>query len=464
MTNRITPDIERRTSRSGRADRRVANRNVEMTPFSGFRGDIGGLRGVAVLLVLTSHLNLGFDNGFVGVDVFFVISGFLITGLMLKEYGASLETGQGGRVSLSSFYARRARRILPAAVLCLVLTVAVANAILNSGAAAEVERDALWSLLFAANIDLIASSTDYFQQGFAVSPLQNFWSLAVEEQFYIVWPTLIVLVLALHGLTVRRRQFRWSTRVLTLVCILVVASFVWSVISATTEPQVGYFSTLTRAWELGIGAGTACLVFMTRRAPSYWWGVVGAMSIIATLVFMPAGMPFPGWVAIFPVVGTALVLASGAARQGPVYAALNIAPLRFFGLVSYSLYLFHWPIIVLFSRLMPDWDMWPRALVLAAASVGVATVSYYLVEKPTLAHLPKFSFEASKSTSGPLAPRLTAIAFSSALALAAVVVFAPVAYEQTAYAHGLSLRAEPATYTPPPQQLDRVECSRDAVG
>lgn len=427
-------------------------RAATANPFQGFRGDIGGLRGVAVLLVLVSHLGLGFENGFIGVDIFFVISGFLITGLMLKEYDRAISAEQRGRISLSAFYARRARRILPAAVLCLVLTVVAANLLLNAGAAAEVEKDALWSLLFAANIDLIQSSTDYFQQGFQVSPLQNFWSLAVEEQFYVVWPTLVILAISLHGLTIGRSAVRWRSRVLVLVCIVTVASFAWSVASSVSEPAVGYFSTLTRAWELGIGAATACILFMTRRSLSHWWGIAGAVAIVATLALMPADMPFPGWVAAVPVVGTALILASGAGRRTPVSAALDIAPLRFFGLISYSLYLFHWPIIVLFSRFMLDWNMWARTLVLAGASIAVGTLSYYLVEKPSLTYLPRFRFEKEKRKPLALAPRVSTIAATAAIAVAGVVVFVPPAYEQTAYAKGRILEEEARNYTPPPAE------------
>ena len=164
------------------------------------RSDIQGLRAVAVLLVALGHAGVPvLKGGYVGVDVFFVLSGFLITGLLLSE---ALENG---RVSLVRFYARRARRILPAAVLTLVVTTIAAQHLLNFVRARDVVTDGIWASFFAANVHFAALGSDYFQQGQPPSPIQHFWSLSVEEQFYLVWPSL--LALALYGLVRRRGAF-----------------------------------------------------------------------------------------------------------------------------------------------------------------------------------------------------------------------------------------------------------------
>jgi len=161
------------------------------------RGDIQGLRAVAVLLVALGHAGVPFlKGGYVGVDVFFVLSGFLITGILLSEALSS------GRVSLVAFYARRARRILPAAALTLIATSIAAHHLLNFVRAREVVEDSAWAALFSANVHFAAEGSDYFQQGQPPSPIQHFWSLSAEEQFYLVWPS--VLALVLFGLFSRR--------------------------------------------------------------------------------------------------------------------------------------------------------------------------------------------------------------------------------------------------------------------
>ncbi len=156
---------------------------------TGFRPDVQGLRAVAVLLVALNHANVGpFASGYIGVDVFFVISGFLITGLLLREGEKT------GGISLLGFYARRAKRILPAATLTLVVVTVAAAALLSRVEAAATAEDAVWATLFAANVKFGHDGTDYFAQGTPASPLQHFWSLSIEEQYYLVWPTLLLLI------------------------------------------------------------------------------------------------------------------------------------------------------------------------------------------------------------------------------------------------------------------------------
>ncbi|CAN5173459.1 hypothetical protein BH09ACT12_BH09ACT12_24600 [soil metagenome] len=223
-----------------------------------FRGDIQGLRAIAVIVVIAAHAVVpGFTGGFVGVDIFFVVSGFLITQLIVT--GVQREDG----FSLGRFYARRARRIIPAASLVLAVTVVASIIYFNFIDALDATRDALWATFFAANIRFGTQGVDYFALEDSASPLQHYWSLAVEEQFYIVWPLLIAAVVW----ATRRRRFPGSAPIgaLTVVALLGSAvSFAWSIHRTEVEPTAAYFSTLTRAWELGAGAIVALLVIVGR--------------------------------------------------------------------------------------------------------------------------------------------------------------------------------------------------------
>src|ERR1051325_1428873 len=208
------------------------------------RDDIQGLRAVAVLLVVLAHAGVPYlQGGFVGVDVFFVLSGYLITGLLLR-----------GRLSLADFYVRRARRILPAAVLTLVVTDLVAQHLLNFVRAREAVSDSIWAALFGANVHFAQVGSDYFSRGQPPSPFLHFWTLSVEEQFYLVWPGILVLALLLG-----RRHL------LAVVAVLGAASLAWSVHDTTASPATAYFSTFARAWELALGAALA--IWAPRVAP-----------------------------------------------------------------------------------------------------------------------------------------------------------------------------------------------------
>ena len=185
------------------------------------RDDIQGLRAVAVLLVALGHAGVPFlSGGFVGVDVFFVLSGFLITGILLAEFA------ERGAISLPRFYLRRARRILPAAVLTLVVTDIAAHHLLNFVRAREAVSDSIWSALFVANFHFARQGSDYFAQGQPPSPFLHFWSLAVEEQFYFVWPSLLALLLAL----------RLRRRLLAVLAAIAAGSLVWSIHVTTSSP------------------------------------------------------------------------------------------------------------------------------------------------------------------------------------------------------------------------------------
>jgi peptidoglycan/LPS O-acetylase OafA/YrhL len=352
----------------------------------GFRQDIQGLRALAVLLVILDHAKFGpFHGGFVGVDVFFVISGFLITGLLVSE------AERTGRASLLGFYARRARRILPAATLVIVATVAASTYFLSAVEANGVIEDALWATFFLANFKFAADGTDYFQNDTPPSPLQHYWSLAVEEQFYLVWP-LLVLLLCLYAAWRARRSAgarSLGPRVRDLgvspLVVIVGISFAYSVSHSTTDPVAAYFSPFTRAWELGIGALVACL--STRlillkpavQALLSWGGLVAVA--VAALAFDGTTV-FPGYAAALPVVGTAALLAGGLrpASWGP-QPLLSLLPMRAVGDWSYSLYLWHWPALIIAAEIWDPFSVGRRLLVVAAV-VPLSALTYHFVENP----------------------------------------------------------------------------------
>jgi len=340
----------------------------------GFRPDVEGLRAVAVVLVVLFHAGVSWlRGGYTGVDVFFVISGFLITGLLLREHE------QRGRISLSGFYARRARRILPAAMLVIIATVVASYYIQNFIQYAKVAQDGRWTALFAGNIHFGTESAGYFQQSAAPSPLEHYWTLAVEEQFYVVWPALVLLV----GAVLKRVPLRW--RVTAVATCATVASFTWSLIQTHSSPTWAYFSPFTRGWELGIGAIAAALVPQFTRLPR----VIGALlayaglgAIVAGALWFTSSTPFPGTAALLPVLGAAAVVVGGAAGLG-AGKLLGLRPVRSIGRVSFGWYLLHFPpMIILTGALWTHPLPVHENLVIAVATLAGAYLLYAVVERP----------------------------------------------------------------------------------
>ncbi|MGJ4842868.1 acyltransferase family protein [Leifsonia sp. Le1] len=345
-------------------------------PHRSFRRDVQGLRALAVVAVILDHLLHWPRGGFVGVDVFFVISGFLITGLLLREIE------RDGRISFSAFYRNRIRRILPAAALVLVVTVSVGWGVYGTERALSIVRDAGWSALFAANWNFASAGTDYFRADGPPSPLQHFWSLAVEEQFYVVWPLVMLVILAVVSRrTVDERRVRTGMGVALLLIITV--SFAWAAFESAASPSWAYFSTFSRAWELGIGGLLALSAAMLERLPR--WSapvllVAGLCGIVGSIAFIDDGMPFPGPWAAVPVVATAAVIASGARVELRTAWPLTNPVSQYIGNISYSLYLWHFPVVVIGVSLIGEgaWQYALLALIVAAASV----YSFHLVEAP----------------------------------------------------------------------------------
>ena len=340
-----------------------------------FRPDVEGLRAVAVLLVVLYHVGIPHVGGYVGVDVFFVISGYVITGLLLRERTSTHKT------SLLGFYGRRCRRIIPAAALVIVVTVLASRLLLGVITSEQVVSDARWASIFLANFHFTATGTNYFLAQGPPSPLQSFWSLAVEEQFYVVYPT-IFLVVATIG-----RRLSLRAKLSVFLTMVVVASLTWSIVQTTSNPTVAYFSPFTRAWELALGALVAVGAGQLRRLPGplaavmTWLGLAG---IVGAALGFTNTTPYPGsWVTV-PVLATALVIAGGTAapRRG-VEALLSLSPFRWMGRWSYSLYLWHWPILIIAAqyegrRTLPVADN----LFLAVIALGMSIITYFFVEDP----------------------------------------------------------------------------------
>ena len=356
-----------------------------------FRPDIEGLRAVAVLMVILNHLDVpGFHGGFTGVDVFFVISGYLITSLLVAEYADKAAKNHNlGSISITHFYLRRARRILPAALMVIACVLVASNLLLNSLRVAQVKQDAVWTALFASNINFIRQATDYFAADFLkTSPYQHYWSLAVEEQYYLVWPVLFLLVTTLlHGVTILGRPVRWRARLGVTLTTIGIVSFGWSIYATTESPASAYFSAFTRAWELRArwrsGAARVNHTHMTpRRAGAA--SVAGLGLLVAGCVVIDSSSAFPGYLAVLPTLGAALLIAGGFGQTMPVTnRLLGTAPMRFVGRISYSLYLWHWPLIVFAAALFPTaiTQIDTRVAIFVLTFV-VSIASFYFIERP----------------------------------------------------------------------------------
>ena len=331
-----------------------------------FRPDIEGLRGIAILLVLLYHAGLPWTpGGFIGVDVFFVISGFLITGKLWRE------SQQPGGLNIAKFYAWRIRRLLPAALVAVALISLVGLLIAAPLDRSELAADGAASALSIANMRFIGS-VDYFAPTSSPSPFLHFWSLSVEEQFYLVWPALIVLLTWRGGS---------SRRLIAALLIGVVASFALSMWLTDASPARAFYLLPTRVWQLGVGGLLALIGVMgtSRRAGALAWAGLAAVAVAG--VALTAEMPYPGLAALLPTAGAVALLYGGAAPSGPV-RLLAAAPLRFLGKISYSLYLWHWPLLVLPLMFLERALTGVEVVASVAVAIGVSWLSWRFVEQP----------------------------------------------------------------------------------
>jgi peptidoglycan/LPS O-acetylase OafA/YrhL len=344
-----------------------------------FRLDVQGLRAVAVVCVLLCHTEIPrmVNGGPIGVDVFFVVSGFVITGVLLRERQRS------GRISILDFYGARARRIIPMAVLVIVAVVVIDRVIFGATLARSVEIQGRWDAMFQANFFYFQSLFHDFYQGPPPpanlgTALVPYWSLAVEEQFYLFYPA-VVIALATIPLRITLRL-----RLGAVLIAVIAASYTWSVVSSHSS-IVAYISTLTRAWELAVGALLAVALPWLKRLPEAvaagmtWIGLAGIIIVALTFTL---NSDWPGSAAAWPVAATALVIAGGSAspRYGAV-VLLKLPPFQWLALWSFSLYLWNVPIQKWAQQLEGHLTLPAEGVVILIAIV-LAALSYYFVENP----------------------------------------------------------------------------------
>ncbi len=332
-------------------------------PSERYRSDIDGLRAIAVMLVMNFHaFPEAMPGGFIGVDIFFVISGFLITGIIARELEAK-------HFSLATFYVRRIRRIFPALIVVLCAVLVLGWLWLLPAPYAALSSDVAASAAFAANIALMFQS-GYFDVEAAKKPLLHLWSLGIEEQFYLAWPLILMLAA------------RWRLRLLWVAAAIGVASFVANVALIGSDPIATFYLPFTRAWELAVGAVLACAWSRLDQgaAASNIRAGAGAVLIGASLALLNVHRSFPGWWAMLPVAGSALLLSAPAAWGNRVL--LGARPAVWIGLISYPLYLWHWPLLVLFAAIkfgaLSDFER--EGILLLSTLLAVGT--YWLVERP----------------------------------------------------------------------------------
>ena len=333
-----------------------------------FRSDIQGLRAVAIIAVVLFHaFGDTVPGGFVGVDVFFVISGFLITGILMREIDE-------GRFSIAGFYARRIRRLFPALFAMLAATLAAGLVLMAPEPLEALSRSAAWTALFAANIHEYRTN-GYFAAAAELRPLLHAWSLGVEEQFYIAFPIFLAVMQS------------WFRRWLRLaVWAGALASLAWSAHLVGTLPNGAFYLPHSRAFELAIGALLALGAVPRVADPRVLelLSLAGLAMIVAAVTLISARTPYPGLAALLPCLGTAMVILAGEQRQTLVARLLAVAPMQFVGAISYSLYLWHWPVLV-FARYVVLGELDGAAIAVSLATAfALAWLSYRYLEQPFL--------------------------------------------------------------------------------
>ena len=347
----------------------------------GYRGDIEGLRAVAILLVIAAHAGVPWlPGGFVGVDVFFVLSGFLITGLLTREVATT------GKLGFANFYARRLRRLLPALVTMLVVTCLFAIAILAPGDQGRQATAAATASIWLSNMHFAFAKLDYFSPGAGTNLFLHTWSLGVEEQFYLIWPALVLWTFAAkHGHGTKPDRLKLS------MLVVGIASLLTCLMLTRSAPQMAFYLMPLRAWQFAAGA-LIWLYFGGRTGSATpastgiiarrWTGWSGLALILLSGVWFDANVAYPGWRALLPTAGAAAILAaSGHDLNGGVSRLLSLRPMQAIGRVSYAWYLWHWPVLLLGAALIAH-DTGLYRVGLVALSLLLAVLSYAWVESP----------------------------------------------------------------------------------
>jgi peptidoglycan/LPS O-acetylase OafA/YrhL len=411
---------------------------------------LDGIRAVAIAAVVAFHLGF-LRGGWLGVDVFFVLSGYLITSILVAD-GRPIGT-------VVAFWGRRARRLLPA-VLLLLIVLSLYAWIGGPGLVpAQLRNPALATLFYVANWQQIIAGHGYFAQFTAPSPLQHTWSLAIEEQYYLCWPLVLGVMLAARS--ARPRWPRHSVAGATLV--LALASLIWMGVAAhLLGPNRAYLGTDTRAWELLLG-GAAAMVWppgepvRARRLPA--WSVAGVVGLVGVAVGASTASGPPWWIwdgglGAIALCSTLLIVGSVRAPGGPVARVLSLRPVQWLGLISYSLYLWHWPAIVLMTAATTGLTGWQLLVARLAAMLAASCASFYLVERPL-----------RRADWGALARRLRVPAASMAtagvLATTAVIVAGTVGPPEVAQATVSSTAIHNAAGTPSIGEVDVPVATRE---
>jgi peptidoglycan/LPS O-acetylase OafA/YrhL/lysophospholipase L1-like esterase len=353
-----------------------------------FRGDILGIRGIAILLVVANHFKVfGFNSGFIGVDVFFVVSGYLIVGLMYQEYvknGRSL--GGYGWISIPSFFQRRARRILPGAISVLLFVYITTFFIHDANFKLQTTRDVIWGLIFASNINFAQRQTDYFSSSIVPSPLLHYWSLAVEEQFYILMPFIFMAVANWHGFSIAGRRIASRLRLYLLLSVISLISFLAMVILSKTNEKEVYFSLFPRVWEFSIGALAALTLPVTSQNAKMFLLFLRYISFVVFIgsLFMINQDNF-SYLLFLPVISTAIIIyVNNQLRVGFIYnKVLMTRVLKFFGKISFSLYLWHWPALIYPQQLGFELN-WLSKIIIFALLILFSAFSERYIERPFL--------------------------------------------------------------------------------
>ncbi|OYN79325.1 hypothetical protein CG716_13335 [Mycolicibacterium sphagni] len=438
---------------------------------------LNGIRGVAVALVLVGHSGIpGVAGGFIGVDVFFVLSGFLITSLLLDELGRT------GQLDLGAFWVRRARRLLPA-LLLMVLAVIAGRILFEPDAVSGLRDDSIAAFLWVANWAFVSHQTDYFSQGAPPSPLQHTWSLGVEEQYYLIWPVLIAVAAVLLAVIARRRKktptiVAVRRAVLVLAVVGMAASAAEAILMASDDSlNRVYFGTDTRAQALLIGAAAAALLVRDWPAimaglplvHSRWvrwlvWGLpMAGVAVLAAITHVATGSATEFRHGLFIVVAVAAVavIAPVALEQnGPVAWVLSTPPLVWLGVISYGVYLWHWPVFLVLNGERTDWSGLPLFAARCVVTLVLAVGSWWLIERPVRrwrpVHVPQL--------------RLAAATMATAVAIAMVVVpigtridpTSPDITQAALVSPVETVRAAPSTHTGPREHT--VSVFGDSIG
>lgn len=338
-----------------------------------FRSDIEGMRAIAILMVIGAHFSIpGLAAGFIGVDVFFVLSGFLITGILVREYN------QNQRLDLPRFYANRLRRLFPALATMLVLSSLAAAYILPATQHIAHSKAAIMAALWLSNIHFTFADVDYFAAETSSNAFVHTWSLGVEEQFYLIWPLLILSVLVLPASKGRTRLL-WI-----MLAGIAILSLLACLYSAKTNPIFAFYMMPTRAWQFAAGGMVWLLAqqYVTTRTSARWGSLVAVLLFLPAMLLIGPNTTYPGLLALLPTLATCALLWAGNDKQSPSHKLLSMPFMQWVGRISYSWYLWHWPVLIIGEQIIPVRGYFSNTLAAIALSLLLAVITHHVIENP----------------------------------------------------------------------------------